>query len=578
MSEAQTKTPNAKSAARTPSLWQAIAPVALLLVLLAANVGFYGEDSSYGPNQIALLISAAVAGLMGVMLRIPVTEMMEGVRKAISSTLIAILILLLIGSLAGTWMMSGIVPAMIYFGLDIMNPTYFLVATSGICAVVSVVTGSSWSTVATVGIALLGIGTALGMNVPMTAGAIISGAYFGDKISPLSDTTNLAAAMAGTDLITHIKYMLWTTIPSFLIAAGIFTAIGLSGDVEATTSGTTLLKEQIANNFNLQSSALIFMFAVPILVLVMVLMKFDAIVALFIGAIAAGLIAVVFQPEVVTKIAGLDLVEVTVNDEEGERKEMRDPAYIKRAYVAFINSMAFSTQLISDEAVEDLESQKKELEGELERKCFESAQQDDPDLTMEDFREKKIVVEDNFAEIQEPLDKIVSQISAASLLKGKGMVGMLNTVWLILTAMCFGGIMEACGLLQRMTEPLIRMATTRGSLVATTAGGCLLTNVTASDQYLAIVLPGRMFGEAFREQGLAPENLSRTLEDSGTMTSVLIPWNTCGAAQQAVLGVDVLAFAPWCLFNIISPLMTVLYAYLGINIHTLDDKQAQPKS
>ena len=578
MSEAQTKIPKVEDSGRTPSLWQAILPVVILLVLLAANVYFYGENSSYGPNQIALLVSAAVAGLMGVMLRIPVAEMLEGVRKSISSTLVAILILLLIGSLAGTWMMSGIVPAMIYFGLDIMNPTYFLVATTGICAVVSVVTGSSWSTVATVGIALLGIGSALGMNTPMTAGAIISGAYFGDKISPLSDTTNLAAAMAGTNLITHIKYMLWTTIPSFLIAAGIFLAIGLSGDVEATTTGTTLLKEQIASHFNLEGWRLVLMFAVPVLVLLMVFLKCDALVALFIGTVAAGVVAVIVQPQVVTEIAGLDMVEFKIKDDDGERTETREPAYIKRAYVAFINAMASETKLIPDEVVEKLKKEKAELEGELERKRFESAELDNPDLTLEKFREDKIVVEDNFAEIQEPLDDVVSQLSAASLLKGKGMVGMLNTVWLILTAMCFGGIMERCGLLKRITEPLIRMETTRGSLVATTAGGCILTNVTASDQYLAIVLPGRMFGDAYRDQGLAPENLSRTLEDSGTVTSVLIPWNTCGAAQHAVLGVSVLHFAPWCLFNIISPIMTVLYAYLGINIHTLDDADQQPES
>ena len=578
MSEVQTKSPKVEGTEKIPSLWQAILPVVVLLVLLAANVYFYGADSSYGPNQIALLVAASVAGVMGLMLRIPVAEMLEGVRSSISSTLVAILILLLIGSLAGTWMMSGIVPAMIYFGLDIMNPTYFLVATTGICAVVSVVTGSSWSTVATVGIALLGIGSALGMSVPVTAGAIISGAYFGDKISPLSDTTNLAAAMAGTNLITHIKYMLWTTIPSFLIAAGIFLAIGLSGDAEVTTSGTTLLKEQIANKFNLETEALALMFAVPLLVLVMVLFNFDALVALFIGTVAAGLVAVIVQPKVVTEIAGLDPVEVTVNDDDGERIEKRDPPYIKRAYVAFINAMASETELIPKDVVKKLEAEKAELAGELERKQFESAKLDMPELTLEQFREDEIVVDDNFAEIQEPLDTVISKLSAASLLKGKGMASMLNTIWLILTAMCFGGIMERCGLLRRMTEPLIRMATTRGSLVATTAGGCILTNVTASDQYLAIVLPGRMFGEAYREQGLAPENLSRTLEDSGTVTSVLIPWNTCGATQQAVLGVSVFAFAPWCLFNIISPIMTVAYAYLGINIHTLDDDQQQPES
>ena len=574
MTGAESKTSKVET---NPKLWQALVPLLILIGLLVANVIFYGADSSYGPNQIALLIGAAVAGVMGLMLRVPVTEMLEGIRKSISATLVAILILLMIGSLAGTWMMSGIVPAMIYYGLDILNPTYFLVASAVVCAIVSVVTGSSWSTVATVGIALLGIGSALGMSVPMTAGAIISGSYFGDKISPLSDTTNLAAAMAGTDLIKHIKYMLWTTIPSFVIACGIFVVIGLSGDVESTASGTALLKEEIAANFNLSGWALPFLFAVPILVLVMVFFKVEAIVALFVGAVAAGIVAIFIQPDVVTKIAGLDEVKFTVKDEDGEHVEMRQPAYIKRAYVGFINAMAFKTQLVSDDVVEKFEAERDSLAAELERKRFESARVDRPELTMEVFREEKIVVTENFDEIKEPLDAVISKISAAELLKGKGMVGMLNTVWLILTAMCFGGVMEACGLLRRMTEPLVRLATTRGSLVATTAGSCMLTNLTASDQYLAIVLPGRMFGDAYRDQGLAPENLSRTLEDSGTVTSVLIPWNTCGAAQYGVLGVEVLHFAPWCLFNIISPIMTVLYAYLGINIHQLDENPQQDK-
>ncbi len=563
-------TSSTDASSKSPELWQALFPVLILIGLLGVNVYLYGGDSSYGPNQIALLLAAAVAASMGLLLRIPVKQMLEGIKKSISSTLIAMLILLLIGSLAGTWMMSGIVPAMIYYGLDILNPKIFLVATTLVCAIVSLVTGSSWSTVATVGIALLGIGSALGINEALAAGAIISGAYFGDKISPLSDTTNLAAAMAGTDLITHIKYMLWTTVPSFLIACGIFVAISLSADSELSINGTQQLKEQIASRFNLSP----IVFVVPVLVLVMVFLKVDAVVALFIGAVAGGLLAVFIQPEMVSTISGLEDEEVTVVGEDGTKATtVKEQPYIKKAYVAFINSMANETKAVSSDRVEALEKQKASLEKELEDKRFASAQADDSTLTIERFREEKIEVDQSFAEIEEPLATVDAELAAASLLKGKGMLGMLNTIWLIITAMCFGGVMEACGLLRRITEPLIQLANSNGSLVATTAGSCVFTNVTASDQYLSIVVPGRMFAETYKERGLAPQNLSRTLEDSGTVTSVLIPWNTCGAAQQSVLGVSVFAFAPYCFFNILSPIMTMIYGFLGIAIAKLPEEE-----
>ena len=535
-----------KSAAVQPSLLAALFPVVVLIALLGVNVYLYGADSSYGPNQIALIVAAAMAGIVGWLGRVPIQEMLEGIKKSIGSTLVAMLILLLIGSLAGTWMMSGIVPAMIYYGLDVLNPKIFLVATTVVCAIVSVVTGSSWSTVATVGIALLGIGSALGVNEAMAAGAIISGAYFGDKISPPSDTTNLAAAMAGSDLITHIKYMLWTTVPSFVIALGLFLMIGLSSEPELASSGTEALKSQIAANFNLNP----FIFVVPILVLVMVFMKIDAVVALFVGAVAGGIIAVAFQPAMITTIAGLDEIEVAAADGSNETTTQPEP-YAKRAYVAFINSMAFETRAISSDAQDSLEKEEGVLVEKMAAEGYEENEEDEARLT--DVR---------------------GQIAAAKLLKGKGMVGMLNTIWLIITAMCFGGVMEACGLLKRLTDPLVNFAQSTGSLVATTAGSCVFVNLTASDQYLAIVVPGRMFRETYKERGLAPQNLSRTLEDAGTVTSVLIPWNTCGAAQQAVLGVSVFLFAPYCFFNLISPLMTMAYGFLGFQIAKLKETKA----
>ncbi|MEM9411401.1 MAG: Na+/H+ antiporter NhaC family protein, partial [Planctomycetota bacterium] len=389
---------------------------------------------------------------------------------------------------------------------------------------------------ATVGIALLGIGRAMGIHEGVIGGAIISGAYFGDKISPLSDTTNLAAAMAGTNLITHIRYMLWTTVPSFLIAIGIFLTMGYSMEIEPVVGGTEALKQSIFDQFNLSP----IVFVVPVGVLLMVFLRVDAIVALFVGAIAGALLAIAIQPKAIDAVAGLE--PVAVIDVEGkETGEMRERSYAEKSYVAFINSMALSTQIIRSERVKELSNFEEQLGG------------------------------DSLTEIQQQkLNGIRAEIAASKLLVGKGMAGMLNTIWLIITAMCFGGMMEACGLLQRITQPLVNLATSNGSLVTTTAGSCLFVNTTASDQYLSIVVPGRMFRETYRKRGLAPENLSRTLEDAGTVTSVLIPWNTCGAAQRGVLGVEVLAFAPYCFFNYISPLMTILFAWSGIGIAKLE--------
>ena len=544
-------------AAPSISLGLAITPILVLIALLGANVYLFGEDSSYGPNQIALLMAAATAGLIGKILGVSFECMTEGVKKSISSSVIAMLILLLIGALTGTWMISGIVPAMIYYGLDVLSPEYFLVASAVICAVVSVVTGSSWSTVATVGVALLGIGNALGIHDGLIAGSVISGAYFGDKISPLSDTTNLASAMAGTELITHIRYMLWTTVPSFLIALVVFLALGMNLEVSELTTDNEALKQQIAARFDLNPV----IFVVPLLVLVLVVLRTDAVVALFVGALAGGVMAIVMQPAVVSNVAGWPVVEAsadevdspTENDGDSESdggsesKKDEMPSYLQRAYLALVNSMASKTELVSADEVAKLESQKSELSESLKSAPGNES-------------------------LRKRLQHAEAGLSAATLLKGKGMEGMLNTVWLIITAMCFGGVMEACGLLQRITRSLVGFAQSDGSLVATTAGSCVFVNVTAADQYLSIVVPGRMFRSTFQERGLAPENLSRTLEDSGTVTSVLIPWNTCGAAQHAVLGVSVIAFAPYCFFNYISPLMTLFFAFVGIRIARLAGK------
>ena len=470
---------------KTPYFF-ALLPIIVLIVLLAYNVFLYGDNSLRGANQLALLFAAATASFVGVKYGSSWKTILNGASKSISSTTPALIILLLIGSLAGTWLLSGIIPAMIYYGLQILNPKIFLFATAIITAIVSLATGSSWSTIATIGIALLGIGQALGLPVGLTGGAIISGAYFGDKMSPLSDTTNLAPAMAGTDLFTHIRYMMYTTIPSFTITLIIFLVIGFSYTTSEAQDINVLLSA-ISNSFNISG----WLFLVPVLVIALIIKKTPAIPALLAGTILGGIFAVIFQPEVVMSITNTE----TLN--------------FSSAYMAVINAMGSDIAITTD-------------------------------------------------------NEMINNLLSTS-----GMAGMLNTIWLIICAMVFSGAMEAAGLLRRVAEPIIQYAESTGSLIATTVGTCVFFNITASDQYLSIVVPGRMFADTYKEKGLAPENLSRTLEDSGTVTSVLVPWNTCGATQSAVLGVATFAYLPFCFFNIISPLMTIAYGYFGIKIKKL---------
>ena len=470
---------------KTPYFF-ALLPIVVLIGLLAYNVFLYGDNSLGGANQLALLFAAATAAIVGIKFGAKWKNILDGISKSISSTTPAIIILLLIGALAGTWLLSGIVPAMIYYGLQILSPEIFLFACCIICAIVSLATGSSWSTIATIGIALLGIGQALGLSTGMVGGAIISGAYFGDKMSPLSDTTNLAPAMVETDLFTHIRYMMHTTIPSFAITLIIFFTIGFTFDT-STSENIDELLQAISNSFTIS----IWLFLVPVLVIVLIIKKTPAIPALLAGTLLSGIFAIIFQPELIKQIANTDTLSFSA------------------AYTTVINAM-----------------------------------RSDISITTE--------------------NEMINNLLSTS-----GMAGMLNTIWLIICAMVFGGAMEATGLLRRVAEPIIKYAESTGSLIATTAGTCVFFNITASDQYLSIVVPGRMFVDTYKEKGLAPENLSRTLEDSGTVTSVLVPWNTCGATQSAVLGVATFAYLPFCFFNLISPIMTIAYGYLGIKIKKL---------
>ena len=397
--------------------------------------------------------------------------------------------MLLIGALSGTWLLAGIIPAFIHYGMMILQPEIFLFAACIVCAVLSLATGSSWGTVGTVGIALVGIGQALGLSEGWVAGAILSGAYFGDKMSPLSDTTNLAPAVAGTDLITHIRYMAYTTGPSIGIALLVFLCVGLGGG--AADGGADLapgFAQAVSGAFHIHPG----LFVAPLAVLIMIARKVPAAPALFAGVLLGALTAVVFQPEVVHAVAG---------DEWG---------FAAAAYIASMQAMALEVTITTGHDLAD------------------------------------------------------------ELLSSSGMAGMLNTVWLIVCAMTFGAVLQATGMLARLTEALVGGVNSVLGLVGRTVGACLAFNILASDQYIAIVVPGKMLGDAYRDQDLAPENLSRTLEDAGTVTSVLIPWNTCGVAQSGILGVATLAYAPYCIFNWISPLMTMLVAGLGWKVRRLD--------
>ena len=476
---------------RELNIWEALIPVIALVGMLAYNVYVFGDDAIGGSNQFILLMGGAVAAIVGFFNKATYKQMLAEVAENVKSTTGALLILLMVGALAGTWMISGIIPAMIYYGLQILNPTIFLAASLIICAIISIATGSSWTTSATVGIALIGIGDALGIPMGMTAGAALSGAYFGDKMSPLSDTTNLAPAMAGGDLFGHIRYMTYTTIPTITITLLVFVIIGLNLETTGIADTESILKS-IDSTFTING----WLFLVPLAVILMIIKKAPPLVALLIGTLLGGVFALWFQPDIVAGITGAK----ELNFESG--------------YKGILNAITIKTSVATDNpALNDLFS-------------------------------------------------------------AKGMSGMLGTIWLIVCAMVFGGIMDGIGALSRITKSLLGLAKTTFGLFASTVGSCLALNVTASDQYLAIVVPGKMFAKAYEDRGLAPENLSRTLEDSGTVTSVLIPWNTCGAYHSGVLGVSVADYFFFAIFNWLSPITTLTFAALGIKIKQLSSSKA----
>jgi len=466
---------------KTPTFFQSLVPIIFLMGLLSYNIFFQdGEWLGEYSNHLILLISGILALIFGLMNEIRLSKILAEVKENLLSVLVPVIILIMVGALAGTWLISGIIPAMVYYGLQVLSPEIFLPASVVIAAIISIATGSSWTTSATVGIALVGIGSALGISSGMIAGAVISGAYFGDKMSPLSDTTNLAPAMAGTDLFTHIKYMTFTTVPSIVITLLFFTILSFNMEVTGSADIDNLLVS-INSTFSISLT----LFIVPGIVIVLILLKTKPLIALGSGVLLAAVFAFIFQGEVLDSL-GDSRIETIL------------------------------TSIYTDTAI-----------------VTENTQLND-------------------------------------LFTAGGIMGMLWTILLIIAAMIFGGIMDGVGFLSKITSVLLKRAKSIFGLFASTVLSCLGLNTIASDQYLAIVIPGKMFKDAYKEKGLAPENLSRTLEDSGTVTSVLIPWNTCGAYQSGVLGVGVAEYFVFAIFNWISPIVTLFFAYFMIKIRRIE--------
>ena len=470
---------------RSPTMLEALTPVLSLVAMLGLSVYLFSDNSSQGPNQIVLTLAAGIAAIVGIRLGFRWAELQKAMISGVSTAMVAILILLSVGGLIGTWLMAGTVPSLIYFGLELLSPQWFFAATCLICAIAALATGSSWTVAGTLGIALIGVSMGLGLSPAIAAGAVISGAYFGDKMSPLSDTTNLAPAVVETDIFTHIRHMAWTTGPSFTIALILFAIIGLGADTTADASSLEVLMTTLDEGFNISAIALLPL----VVVLYMAYKKIPPLPTILFGALLGGLLAVVLQPQGVLALAD--------SPDLG-----RGLALTKGVWLALADGYVSNTGVA---AVDDL------------------------------------------------------------LTRG-GMSSMLVTIWLILTALSFGAILEHTGMLRRLIDAALKRAQSTGSLITTVVLSAIGINIVAADQYIAIVLPGKMFRAEFKKRGLAPKNLSRTIEDSGTLTSPLVPWNTCGAYMAATLGVSTLAYLPFAFFNLINPLISILYGFTGFTI------------
>lgn len=471
---------------RQPTLLASLIPLAVLTLLLYLVIRAFGADSIVGGSQIALLTSTAVCAMVAIF---GFGCSWESLDTAIADNLrasgSAIIILLLIGAISGSWMLSGVVPTMICYGLELLNPKIFLVATCMICALVSLLTGSSWTTIATIGVAFMGIGSALGFQEGWIAGAIISGAYFGDKISVLSDTTVLASSTVGVPIFTHINYMLYTSLPAFIVAMIVFAIVGISG-TPADVSDVSQYTNTLHSTFHISP----WLFAVPVLTGVLITLRLPAIITLFVSTFMAALVMLFVQPEVMAEVAEVSLAQLDATSK------------FKAIFMGCYGSTSLET----------------------------------------------------------PVAAVTDLIST------RGMSGMLNTIWLIICAMCFGGAMAGSGMLETITRFFVRIVRRRSSIVGSTLGSGIFFNLCTGDQYISIILTGRLFKRLYEEQGLEDRLLSRSVEDSATVTSVLIPWNSCGMTQATVLGVATFTYLPYCVFNIASPLISLLVAAIGINI------------
>ena len=464
---------------KTPHPLVALIPVVILIVFLAVVISLFGSDSLSGGSQIALLMGMAVCVCISMTVyRTPWHRFEQQIKKTLGDVSITLLILLCVGMLSGSWMISGIVPTLIYYGVQIMSPQFFLLSASIICALVSLLSGSSWTTIATIGVALLGIGNALEISEAWTAGAIISGAYFGDKLSPLSDTTILASSATGTDLFVHIRYMMLTTIPTFVIALIIFMVAGL-GNNGVTELQVEQYTEGLSNTFHISLWTLL----VPLLTGVLIARRVPSLIVLFSSSIMAGIVALILQPHILCEVAGNENLT-------------------RGLAITYYGATAIDT----------------------------------------------------------------GNAALNELISTGGMAGMLNTIWLILCAMCFGAVMVASGMIQSLTQVIVSWVRHRVSLVSSTVGTGIFLNLTTGDQFISIVLTADIFKEVYQNQGYETRLLSRTCEDAATVTSVLVPWNTCGMTQSTVLGVPTLTYLPYCFFNLFSPLMSIIVAAIGWRI------------
>jgi NhaC family Na+:H+ antiporter len=462
-----------------PSVWLSLVPVVALVTMLFFAVSTFGTDTLSGASQLSLLFAGAVAAFLGITVYKLKWSMIEDVFvSGVSSVMPSVLILLIIGALSGAWMASGIVPGFIYYGLKIIHPKFFLATACVLCAVVSMMTGSSWTTIATIGLALVGIGRAQGFEVGIVAGAIVSGAYFGDKMSPLSDTTILTSSVSETPLFTHIRYMMWTTVPAMAITLAIFVVLGINHEVESVEHMAA-----ISNGLSAKFNITPWVFTVPVLTVIMVALRTPSLIALFVSAVMGAVFALIFQSDALKEAAA-------------------GASAIQGAVKALYGTISFS---------------------------FE--------------------------------DKMLVELTESS-----GMAGMLNTVWLIICAMVFGGIMKACRMIESVTQFFMRMIRGRTSMVSMTVASGTFFNLVLADQYLAILVTGNMYAPIFKSKGYKSRLLSRTIEDSVTVTSPLIPWSTCGMTQATMLNVPTMVYLPYSFFNILCPLFSIAVAALGIGI------------